>query len=221
MLFSNKLCFELLLNAGADLYTTTKDGDTVLMMACEKGEVTMVKSILHSLRCNVDQVPGDDRSRKLQYLEQYINKTNKNGTTALLKTCYLQAHKAACDITLLLISYGADSNICDNIQKSSAVHIVAMHDNANLLIILSKQGVNMNTQDKDGVTPLFIAVEYGSIKVVCELGNILFLDVERNDLCDHDRVDIARKIDKMNPLLIAAERGRSFVEELLCSWVIL
>ena len=213
---SNISCFELLLSAGADPYTTTQDGETVLMMACEKGEVQMVRSILDSLRCNVDPVLGDDRSRKLRYLKQYINKTNKNGTTALLKTSHLQAHKAACDIIDLLISDGADINVCDTIQQSSAMHIAAMNNNVDLLSKLYKQGANIHAQDRDGVTPLFIAAEYGFIDAV----NILCFGLYENpDFSDVGILEMKRTTDNMTPLFIAAERGHSFVVTKLCCFL--
>ena len=79
---------------------------------------------------------------------------------------------------------------------------ILLTDNSDLLEVLLSSGAHVNHQDKDGRTPLFLAVKYGRVNVVTCL-------IERG--CE---VNLG-KFNQSNTLHLAAKKGNPEIVELL------
>eukprot|EP00003_Mantamonas_plastica_P022278 TRINITY_DN3752_c1_g2_i1.p1 TRINITY_DN3752_c1_g2~~TRINITY_DN3752_c1_g2_i1.p1 ORF type:complete len:357 (+),score=113.29 TRINITY_DN3752_c1_g2_i1:824-1894(+) len=133
------------------------DGMTPLMMALwanNESGFASAKTLVESGLVNVNAIAGSPGG------------TEDDGNTYIHLAC--AENKG--DIVRTLCQLGADAFI-PNQRKQTAVHIVADTGNMFALDALMKgiQGSEINHQDQNGETPLFVAVKRGHIDVVNRL----------------------------------------------------
>lgn len=71
--------------------------------------------------------------------------------------CTTAAHGRVKAVSLLLQATGADPEICAR-QREQALHLASREGERKVILHLLEAGVNINTQDDDGKTPLLIAI---------------------------------------------------------------
>ena len=127
-----------LIENGADIDKVRNDNQTPLMIAAQKGHVS-VATFLIEHGANVD----------LQ---------DENGNTALHHTLY--GSDVSCEILSCLTGSGADVNGVNKV-KHTPLMIAAIRGHINALTLLIKHGADVDLQDSDGYKALHFAV-YGS-----------------------------------------------------------
>lgn len=103
------------------------------MWAAEEGQTEIVEKILK------------------QYPE-LVNKKDRDGYTALHKTCYNNHYETA----KVLISYGADLDARTNMQWTP-LHSACKWNNPKMVALLLQNGANINATSEGDQTPLHIA----------------------------------------------------------------
>lgn len=71
-----------------------------------------------------------------------------------------------------LLQSGTDVNICDG-RGCSAMHYAALSDNNELINFFVSHGATLETSNRDGATPLFVAAQHGksnATRTLCRLG---------------------------------------------------
>lgn len=126
---------KILIGAKANLELINEDGDTPLIEAAFRGHV----NVLETLLCNgaISQ----------------INVKNKDGNTPLIEA----ARKGHCNAINVLLKHGANLNICNN-NDHNALHHAAYSGHTEVVELLVGLKININKQDKDGDTPLMLAL---------------------------------------------------------------
>ncbi|XP_071086410.1 putative ankyrin repeat protein RF_0381 [Haliotis cracherodii] len=136
----HKAVFYLLLEKRPDLSPTDDDGNNLLHMACEGGNVELVKYVL-ALN-SVD-----------------INSRTEDGRTPAM----VAASKGHKDMLKLLVNEGADLSLVNN-DGEDALHISLLCENMEMVkYILTQDVVNINGAEKNGMTPVLLAAEHGCI----------------------------------------------------------
>lgn len=133
-------CAKLLINAGADVNTVSAGGDTPLVCAAEKNNVTIVELLLEK---------GAD-----------INKTARE-YTALMAA----AQKNHDECVSLLIEKKADIASVSGIGRS-AIHLAAMEGATACAELLLQAQADINGKDNNGDSPLHLAVQKGHIDLI-------------------------------------------------------
>lgn len=135
-----------LVEHGADITLTDKEGNTPLHLLIEKIDLSHLEEVYE----RVLQLFIDKGAR--------VNVVNKNGVTPL----HAAAHKG--DITAIefLLRHGADINATDG-DKRTALHIAASYGYASTCERLLQLGANKNALNKDGLTPSALC-EYWQMK---------------------------------------------------------
>ena len=174
------------------LFGSDIDGETVLMKACEVGNISIVQDVIHKCK-SIDK----------EGINEYVNRRKiSNGVTALFKACQCETENSLTIVTYLL-KYSADPNISDNVHRSSPLHLATKKGDLGQVSILIRYGANVNALDRDSVSPLYIASELGSRDVADKL------------VVEGAEENANRDSDKMTPLLIASEKGHVDLVELL------
>ena len=127
-----------------DTKRTGDDAETDLMIAAKSNNLDGVKKLLY-----------DGANPNLK---------DKNGWTALHHSAYFGTNV---EISKLLISYGADCNAIDFIQRT-LLHFAAENGHDKICQLLLQRGADCNALDVDQRTPLHIAAENGPEKT-CQL----------------------------------------------------
>jgi len=144
-----------LLSIGADYNICTRGGWSITHVACEKGNLEILKLIIESL--------PDDSSRN-----EFVNKQSDNGETPLFLAC---KHDKK-DMAEYLLSIGADCFIQDDFGYGP-MHVVAR--NGSLEVLKALLGIStgntmqprlVNGLGAGDATPLWIACQYGHLNVV-------------------------------------------------------
>ena len=134
-----------LIENGADINKRRMDNQTPLMVAVEKGLVSVATFLIEH---------GAD-----------VDLQNENGNTALHYALY--GSDVSCEILSCLIGSGADVNGVNKV-KHTPLMIAAKRGHLNALTLLIKHGAHdVDLQDSDGYTALHYAV-YGS-DISCEI----------------------------------------------------
>ncbi|XP_012582889.1 PREDICTED: ankyrin repeat and SOCS box protein 3 isoform X2 [Condylura cristata] len=128
------------------------------------------------------------------------NETTLEETTPL----FLAVENGQIDVLRLLLRRGANVNGSHSMCGWNALHQAAFQENAEIIKLLLKKGANKECQDDFGITPLFVAAEYGKLESL----NIL-ISSGANVNC--------QALDKATPLFIAAQEGHTECVELLLS----
>ena len=151
---SNNEIIKLLLDKGIDVNCKDKDGNTPLIIACNKGWCSYV--------CHTDTV------KILLEKNVNINEKNNEGYNALFYAIFNYNAKTL----KLLLNHKVDMNNCDN-KNNTALMVACIYDRYNAAEILSEyctvEDVNHENYGEgreDGHTPLTIACRNNSKHIV-------------------------------------------------------
>ncbi|XP_065785370.1 ankyrin repeat and SOCS box protein 3 isoform X1 [Muntiacus reevesi] len=176
-------CMRLLIHADSSenyIKTKTFEGFCALHLAASQGHWKIIQILLEA---------GADP-----------NATTLEETTPL----FLAVENGQMDVLRLLLRYGANVNGSHSMCGWNALHQATFQENAEIIKLLLKKGANKECQDDFGITPLFVAAQYGkleSLRILVSSG--------ANVNC--------QALDKATPLFIAAQEGHTECVELLLS----
>ncbi|XP_055970032.1 ankyrin repeat and SOCS box protein 3 isoform X1 [Sorex fumeus] len=177
-------CLQMLIHADSSenyIKTKTFEGFCALHLASSQGHWKIVQMLLEA---------GADP-----------NVTTSEETTPL----FLAVESGQIDVLKLLLRGGAKVNGSHSMCGWNALHQATFQENTDMVKLLLKKGANMECQDDFGITPLFVAAQYGKLESLC-----LLISSGANVNC--------QALDKATPLFIAAQEGHtSCVARLLSS----
>ncbi|CAG2210870.1 Putative ankyrin repeat protein MM_0045 [Mytilus edulis] len=135
-----------LIERGADINITDKNGNTPLSLSCDNGYIDIV-NLLIDKGCDID-------------------KPDNTGVTPLMKAC-LNGHLP---IVVRLIKRGADINATNN-DGNTPLSLSLSCDNGNIDIVnlLIDKGCDINKPNNDGKTPLMNVCRRGHLPIVARL----------------------------------------------------
>lgn len=144
---------ESLLKAGFPVDDPDKDGMTPLLLAACNNDPDMVRLLVKN---------GAD-----------INKKDLNGMTPLIILSARGSNNASdgtVDAISLLLDQGADYNVVNPDSRKNLLHYVCQDERKkDLLDLFIEKGVDVNAEDKYGVTPILEAVRGGNVTAVKKL----------------------------------------------------
>ncbi|XP_036190480.1 ankyrin repeat and SOCS box protein 3 isoform X7 [Myotis myotis] len=176
-------CLRMLINADSSedyIRRKTFEGFSALHFAARRGHWKIVQILLEA---------GADP-----------NATTLEETTPL----FLAVENGRMDVLRLLLRYGANVNGSHSMCGWNALHQATFQENTEIIKLLLKRGASKECQDDFGITPLFVAAQYG------KLGSLsILISSGANVNC--------QALDKATPLFIAAQEGHTECVELLLS----
>ncbi|KAI8776112.1 ankyrin repeat domain-containing protein 17 [Biomphalaria glabrata] len=129
-------CLTNLIQAGAEMDGTGNKGMTALMHCALNGNAKFIKILVEKVT-----------NMKMQ---------SQDGRTALMyASCCLEEESATCASYLLTDS---DLNAVDNVGNTALLHSI-LNKNVHVFGVLLKSQVDIDVQNKDGFSPLMVAVE--------------------------------------------------------------
>ncbi|KAM8942022.1 ankyrin repeat and SOCS box protein 3 isoform 3-T6 [Lycaon pictus] len=177
-------CLRMLIHAvdSSENYIKTKtfEGFCALHLAASQGHWKIVQILLEA---------GADP-----------NATTLEETTPL----FLAVENGQIDVLRLLLRHGANVNGSHSMCGWNALHQATFQENAEIIKLLLKKGANKECQDDFGITPLFVAAQYGKLESLS-----ILISSGANVNC--------QALDKATPLFIAAQEGHVECVELLVS----
>nr|XP_044993283.1 ankyrin repeat and SOCS box protein 3 isoform X5 [Jaculus jaculus] len=117
---------------------------------------------------------------------------------------FLAVENGQMDVIRLLLRHGASVNGSHSMCGWNSLHQASFQENAEIIKLLLKKGVQKECQDDFGITPLFVAAQYGKLESLSTL-----ISSGANVNC--------QALDKATPLFIAAQEGHTKCVELLLS----
>ncbi|XP_040309674.1 ankyrin repeat and SOCS box protein 3 isoform X2 [Herpailurus yagouaroundi] len=108
------------------------------------------------------------------------------------------------DVLRLLLRYGANVNGSHSMCGWNALHQATFQENGEIIKLLLKKGADKECQDDFGITPLFVAAQYGKLESLS-----ILISSGANVNC--------QALDEATPLFIAAQEGHTECVELLLS----
>jgi uncharacterized protein len=123
-----------LIEMGADVNATSKQGVTPLMGAAMNGHADLV-TLLATKNTNLDQLS------EMQYSENALHLASRNGHTAVIEA---------------LLKAGADVNALEG-THSTALMYAAYYGHLDAVELLIQQGAELNVRDNGGHTALYWA----------------------------------------------------------------
>eukprot|EP00069_Balaena_mysticetus_P019425 bmy_12131T0 len=118
--------------------------------------------------------------------------------------CIAAVENGQIDVVRLLLHYGANVNGSHSMCGWNTLHQATFQENAEIIKLLLKKGANKECQDDFGITPLFVAAQYGKLESLS-----ILISSGANVNC--------QALDKATPLFIAAQEGHTECVELLLS----
>lgn len=176
-------CLRILIRADSSenyIKTKTFEGFCALHLAASQGHWKIVQILLEA---------GADP-----------NATTLEETTPL----FLAVENGQIDVLRLLLRHGANVNGSHSMCGWNALHQATFQENAEIIKLLLKKGANKECQDDFGITPLFVAAQYGKLESLS-----ILISSGANVNC--------QALDKATPLFIAAQEGHTRCVELLLS----
>ncbi|XP_072793856.1 ankyrin repeat and SOCS box protein 3 isoform X1 [Vicugna pacos] len=176
-------CLQMIIHADSSenyIKTKTFEGFCALHLAASQGHWKIVQILLEA---------GADP-----------NATTLEETTPL----FLAVENGQIDVLRLLLRYGANVNGSHSMCGWNALHQATFQENAEIIKLLLKKGANKECQDDFGITPLFVAAQYGKLESLS-----ILISSGANVNC--------QALDKATPLFIAAQEGHTECVELLLS----
>ncbi|XP_014785653.1 E3 ubiquitin-protein ligase MIB2 [Octopus bimaculoides] len=179
--FNQQDIVALLITSGACINIQNLDGNTPLHVAVERGSEDLVKVILnkkgkHTIRINQPNKEGYtplhlacERGNKniVQYLlgcNADVNVKNREDATPLSLACKKDHPDTVC---LLLQMSNPDCNVVYDDKDNTPLHWAIQTNHYDMaLLILSKHMVKFDTENKDGMTPLLLAVSEGHLRLI-------------------------------------------------------
>ncbi|RWA14940.1 hypothetical protein EKO27_g228 [Xylaria grammica] len=201
-LIRNTEAIRILCQVGrADVNTRNREGQTPLCEATQYGDAATVQCLLElgadpNIAANNGETPltlaaRNDNTEAIRMLCQVgradVNTRNNKGWTLLREaTQYGDAATVQC-----LLELGADPNVADNSRRVPLMLAARSGNNKAVRMLCQVGRANVNTQDKEGETPLHAATRYrGAATVQC----LLELGADPNIAADYGST----------PLLVAA-----------------
>ncbi|KAM3930010.1 ankyrin repeat and SOCS box protein 3 isoform 2-T2 [Leptodactylus fuscus] len=176
-------CLQLLIKSAPTtdyIKSKTFEGESALHLAAKRGSVRCSEILLRA---------GAD----------------PNDLTNDVTTPLFLAVESGCEaVVKLLLRYKANVNGPHSYSGWNPLHQASLMEHTDLIQLLLENGVNKESKDDFGITPLFIAAQYGkyeSVKLLLSRG----ADVN------------CQAKDKATPLFIAAQEGHEKCAELLLS----
>ncbi|CAK6435081.1 unnamed protein product [Pipistrellus nathusii] len=176
-------CLRMLINADSSedyIRRKTFEGFSALHFAAHRGHWKIVQILLEA---------GADP-----------NATTLEETTPL----FLAVENGRMDVLRLLLRYGANVNGSHSMCGWNALHQASFQENTEIIKLLLKRGASKECQDDFGITPLFVAAQYGKLESLS-----ILISSGANVNC--------QALDKATPLFIAAQEGHTECVELLLS----
>ncbi|KAM9053199.1 ankyrin repeat and SOCS box protein 3 isoform 1-T1 [Megaptera novaeangliae] len=176
-------CLQMLIRADSSknyIKTKTFEGFCALHLAASQGHWKIIQILLEA---------GADP-----------NATTLEETTPL----FLAVENGQIDVVRLLLHYGADVTGSHSMCGWNTLHQASFQENAEIIKLLLKKGANKECQDDFGITPLFVAAQYGKLESLS-----ILISSGANVNC--------QALDKATPLFIAAQEGHTECVELLLS----
>ncbi|XP_069810879.1 ankyrin repeat and SOCS box protein 3 isoform X2 [Dendropsophus ebraccatus] len=176
-------CLQLLIHsAPSRTYVKSKtfEGETALHLAAKRGSVGCCEILLRA-GADPNDLTNDDTTPLFLAVE--------NGCEAVVR---------------LLLKYKANVNGSHSCSGWNPLHQASLMERTDLIQLLLENGVEKECKDDFGITPLFIAAQYGKPESLCLL------------LTHGADVNCQAK-DKATPLFIAAQEGHEKCAELLLS----
>lgn len=158
-----------LLNNGISSKIKTSKGQTLLMLASQKGNQEIVKLICKNALDEIMNDPNISNNQKIldpfwlkNKYQEFLNYTDSNKKTSLV---YAIENKNS-EVSEYLINMGSDINILTS-EKENLLLLATEKDlNANVIKLLIEKALDVNSISKDGNYPLSYASFNGNKEVV-------------------------------------------------------
>ncbi|KAI9347869.1 ankyrin repeat-containing domain protein [Pilaira anomala] len=209
---------KILVNAGALLNRTTRDGRTALYLAVQEGHIQLSKYLTDQYPQAITQATKSGRlPTQAAAALTCMNQDEGKDTPAYIITTYLLSHTTEPLSTLLLhrdnsgrnilldsavsqnlqllrflLDHGADPNDSDSLGRNM-IHHAAMMGHLNVLKLLNELNVNWDTPDTwDLWTPLMHAARQGHLEVVKYLVETIKVNVVSKDKQGRTAMELAQ-----------------------------
>ncbi|XP_067653126.1 ankyrin-3-like [Haliotis asinina] len=204
-------CF--LMKIGADMSKENDDGENILHMACQGGNVKIVKYILTQ---NIVDINGNDDNKMTPFLlaayhgnsdvlELLVQKgantlaVNRKRRNSLHLSC-TGGHVDAAKCVLNQTSVDINSKDC---EEMTPVMLAASHGKSEVFDMLMKKGADLSVIDKNGENILHCACRGGNVEIV-------------NYILMQNIVDInSKEYKEKTPVMLAASHGKNEVFDIL------
>ncbi|XP_067655089.1 ankyrin repeat domain-containing protein 17-like [Haliotis asinina] len=169
---------QLLIDHGADIQRADGDGNTPLMIACEKGIGIGVFDLLMKYGASVSSVDesnqtplhiacgGGDLQKMTRLLETgaLVDAADDFNNTPLTLACQKSDHQAV----RLLLDHKTNVNV-QNSEGKTPLILACERQNIEIVDTLLKNGSDPNMTDKGGISPLIVACSKGHDQMVHSL----------------------------------------------------
>ena len=172
----SKEVLHAILNYGADINAASKNNETALMKACERGNIDVMNVLLNAgANPHISDDDGDNWLHYAAYgdcskvvLETIIdhgvdvNAVNKYNQTALLIAC----KKCNEDAINVLLNVGADPTIGDIDGNTCLYEAIGQGCTKEVIEEIINHGADVNVKSKANITPLMKACHKGNMNVI-------------------------------------------------------